>query len=124
MTAYNREALIGAAIESVLAQTMADFELVIVDDRFERRHHRRSPAGTRTIRAWKVVQNESNLGDYPNRNHALTLARGEYVKYHDSDDVMYPHCLQVMVEGLDTVPDAAWPSARRADGPGRRARCA
>jgi glycosyltransferase involved in cell wall biosynthesis len=105
MTAYNREPFIGAAIESVLAQTMPDFELVIVDDR--------SSDGTMDVaRRYahdprvKVIQNERNLGDYQNRNHALTLARGEYVKYHDSDDVMYPHCLQVMVEGLDAVPDA------------------
>ena len=33
MTAFNREQYVGAAIESVLAQTFSDFELVVVDDR-------------------------------------------------------------------------------------------
>lgn len=105
MTAYNREPFIAAAIESVLAQTMSDFELVIVDDRSSdatlevARRYQRDPRVT-------LIQNERNLGDYQNRNHALTLARGEYVKYHDSDDVMYAHCLRVMVDGLDAVPDA------------------
>ena len=105
MTAYNRGRFIGAAIESVLAQTMSDFELIVVDDRSSddtveiARRYERDPRV-------RVVQNERNLGDYPNRNHALTLGRGEFVKYHDSDDVMYPHCLQVMMEGFRAVPDA------------------
>jgi glycosyltransferase involved in cell wall biosynthesis len=117
MTAYNRERFIAAAIESVLAQTFTAFELVIVDDG--------STDGTVAIaRAYqsrdpriRVVVNERNLGDYPNRNYAASLARGRYLKYHDSDDVMYAHCLQVMVDALDAEPRAdfalsgsrAWP---------------
>ena len=63
------------------------------------------------------MQNERNLGQFPNRNYAAQLASGEYVKYHDSDDLMYPHCLAVMVSALDGEPAAgfalsahvAWP---------------
>ncbi|HEX6985112.1 MAG TPA: glycosyltransferase family A protein, partial [Planctomycetaceae bacterium] len=54
----------------------------------------------------RVVRNERNLGDYPNRNRAATLARGEYIKYHDSDDVLYPHCLEVLVSLLASTPAA------------------
>jgi hypothetical protein len=47
------------------------------------------------------------------------LARAPLLKYHDSDDVMYPHCLEVMVAAIESVPDAgaalsqgrAWPGA-------------
>jgi glycosyltransferase involved in cell wall biosynthesis len=108
MTAYNRAELIGAAIDSVLAQTFADFELVIVDDRstdgtleIARQYERRDPR-------IRVVANERNLGDYGNRNHAATFVRTPYFKYHDSDDLMYPHCLQVMVSMMDAEPRAAF----------------
>jgi glycosyltransferase involved in cell wall biosynthesis len=108
MTAFNRERYIAAAIESVLAQSFTDFELVIVDDR--------STDGTlRVARSYealdsrvRVVVNERNLGDYPNRNRAAALARGRYLKYHDSDDIMYSHCLVTMVSALDAYPEAGF----------------
>jgi glycosyltransferase involved in cell wall biosynthesis len=108
MTAYNREAFIGDAIESVLAQTWEDFELVIADDASSDRTvaiAQRFAARDRRIR---IVINERNLGDYPNRNHAATFARGTFLKYHDSDDVMYPHCLSTMVELLSAHPAAGF----------------
>jgi glycosyl transferase family 2 len=108
ITAYNREGFIGAAIESVLAQTWSNFELLVVDDA--------SSDGTAAIardyaardRRIRVSVNERNLGDYPNRNRAATLASGTFLKYHDSDDVMYPHCLQTMTESLGAFPDAGF----------------
>jgi hypothetical protein len=36
----------------------------------------------------------------------VTFARGRFFKYHDSDDVMYPHCLEVMVHHLEAAPAA------------------
>ena len=118
MTAYNREQYFASAIESVLAQTFRDFELLVVDDR--------STDGTvgiaetfaaRDARV-RVVRNERNLGDYPNRNHAARLARGELLKFHDSDDVMYGHCLQVMVPLLQAYPEAGLAMSGRAAWPG------
>jgi Glycosyl transferase family 2 len=108
MTAYNRASYIGASIQSVLAQTFTDFELLIVDDR--------STDGTLDIaREYgrrdsriQVVVNERNLGQFANRNHAASLARGLLLKYHDSDDLMYPHCLAVMVPMLLSEPLAAF----------------
>ncbi len=108
MTAFNRERYIGQAIESVLDQTMTDFELIVCDDASADRtvdiaRHYASQDGRVT-----VFVNETNVGDYPNRNRAATFARGRYLKYHDSDDVMYPHCLQVMAGYLDAEPRAAF----------------
>ena len=104
MTSYNREKTIAAAIESVLVQRFTDFELVIVDNcstdeslavarRYEQRDAR-----------VRVFLNERNLGQFGNRARALEHARSSYVKYHDSDDVMYPHCLEVLVACLDGAP--------------------
>jgi glycosyltransferase involved in cell wall biosynthesis len=108
MTAYNRGPFIASSIQSVLAQTFTDFELLIVDDRstddtleiardYERRDGR-----------IRVAVNERNLGQFANRNYAATLARGSLLKYHDSDDLMYPHCLAVMVPMLLSEPRAAF----------------
>ena len=92
----------------MLAQTMADFELIVSDDRstdgtvaIVEEYARRDPRVRLSV-------NSRNLGDYGNRRQAATLARGRFLKYHDSDDVMYPHCLAVMVEPLLKEPRAAF----------------
>jgi glycosyltransferase involved in cell wall biosynthesis len=118
MTAYNREKYIAEAIESVLASTFQDFELIIVDD-CSRDHTveivRRYTSDPRL----QVHVNEKNLGDYPNRNRAASFACGKYLKYLDSDDVIYPHGLEVMVSSMERFPDAVFGLMRpqRSDGP-------
>lgn len=118
LTSYNREAFIAESIESVLAQTFTDFELIVCDDQSRDRtrdivddYARRDPR----IRA---SVNERNLGDYPNRNRAASLARGRFLKYHDSDDVMYRHCLGVMVEALTAEPRAGFALSTSRNWPG------
>lgn len=106
MTAYNRERYIAASIESVLAQTFADFTLLIVDD-----HSTDGTAATAERyaardRRVRVVRNDRNLGDYPNRNRAAALVETEFFKFHDSDDVMYPHALETMIRPLAAEPAA------------------
>jgi glycosyltransferase involved in cell wall biosynthesis len=107
MTAYNREPFIGAAIESVLAQRFRDFELVIVDDCSRDRTREIAEDYARRDARIRVLVNDHNLGDYPNRNRAAQHARAPLLKYHDSDDIMYPHCLEVMVAAMNAAPQAA-----------------
>jgi glycosyltransferase involved in cell wall biosynthesis len=108
MTAYNREPFIAEAIESVLAQTFPGFELLVVDDcSTDRTRHIAADYVRRDPRV-RLVLNERNLGDYPNRNHAARHVRTPYFKFHDSDDVMYPYCLQVMYGMLASEPRASF----------------
>jgi glycosyltransferase involved in cell wall biosynthesis len=107
-TAYNREKYIAEAIESVLSSTFEDFELIIVDDcsmdntvEIARKYE---VLDSRV----KVYVNESNLGDYPNRNKAASYAIGKYIKYLDSDDTMSLVCLERMVSEMDRNPDCAF----------------
>jgi glycosyltransferase involved in cell wall biosynthesis len=117
MTAYNRENYIAEAIESVLAQRFSDFELLVVDDGSRDGTVQIAYGFAQRDQRVRVIVNERNLGDYPNRNHSASFARGQYLKFHDSDDVMYPHCLEVMHGMLDAEPRAgialsgsrAWP---------------
>jgi glycosyltransferase involved in cell wall biosynthesis len=106
MTAYNREDYIAEAIESVLAQTMQDLELVIVDDGSKDHTVAIARRYTNDPRV-RLHLNEQNLGDYPNRNRAAELAQGKYLKYLDADDMMYPHCLEMMVHQMEQFPQAS-----------------
>ena len=108
LTTYNRESYVAAAIESVLCQTFGDFELLIVDDCSTDRTVEIARAYERLDSRVRVVVNERNLGQFRNRNHAAELARAPLLKYHDSDDLMYPHCLSVMVPMLLSEPRAGF----------------
>ena len=117
LTVYNREAYLSESIESVLGQTFGDFELVIVDDGSTDSSVEVARRYERLDRRVRVVVNPCNLGQFPNRNHAASLAAAPFIKFHDSDDVMYPHCLAVMVPPLRNEPragfglsgDRSWP---------------
>lgn len=90
MACYNAERFIVASIESVMAQTFDDWELIIVDDAStdatvdliaycQRRDHR-----------IRLVAQDTNRGPAPARNVALDRARGELIAFIDSDDIWYP----------------------------------
>jgi glycosyltransferase involved in cell wall biosynthesis len=118
LTTYNREAFLAASIESVLGQSYGDFELVIVDDGSTDGTVEIARGYERRDRRVRVAVNERNLGQFRNRNHAAELARGALIKYHDSDDLMYPHCLSVMVPMLLSEPRAGFGLSSGARWPG------
>ncbi len=108
MTSYNRELHIGQAIDSVLASTMQDFELIVVDDRSKDRTVEIVRQYAEKDSRVKVYVNEQNLGDYPNRNKAASYATGKYLKYVDADDYIYPWGLQLLVQMMEQYPEAGW----------------
>ncbi len=100
---YNREKYIGEAIESILAQTFTDFELLVIDDG--------SADGSReVVRSYpdpriRFSLHRGNLGVAKTRNDGIRWARGEYLAFLDSDDVAYPDRLARQVAFLDGHPD-------------------
>jgi hypothetical protein len=87
--AYNREKLVGPTIDSVLAQTFTDYEIIVVDDG--------STDGTpEVLQSYgtkiKAVR-QANQGPEVARDRGITLATGEYVALLDSDDLLWPHAL-------------------------------
>lgn len=108
MTAYNREVFIAEAIESVLASSFTNFELIIVDDcSVDKTVSIALKYGHKDNRV-KVFVNEKNIGDYNNRNKAASLAKGKYIKYLDSDDTIYPWGLEAMVYCMEKFPAAGF----------------
>lgn len=106
MVAYNTEAFIAEAIESVLASTFRNFELVVVDDLSGDNTFIIASSYAEKDSRVIVHRNEKNVGDYHNRNLAAAYARGRYIKYLDSDDTIYPHSLQIMLDAMELYPEA------------------
>jgi glycosyltransferase involved in cell wall biosynthesis len=107
-TSYNRPDYIAAAIESVLSSSFTDFEYIIVDDCSKDNTVDIAKSYEKLDNRIKVYVNEKNLGDYKNRNKAAGFAKGKYIKYLDSDDIMYNHCLQAMVYSMEKFPEAGF----------------
>lgn len=101
--AYNGEKFIQEAIDSVIAQTFTDFEIIIVDDRST--DNTVNIIKSYTDKRIRFFQNEKNLGLIGNWNKALSYATGEYIKILPDDDLIYPNCLKLQVEVLDNDPD-------------------
>jgi glycosyltransferase involved in cell wall biosynthesis len=102
---YNSAKYIRETIDSVLAQQYRNFEYIICDDRSnDNTWEIISEYKDERIKAYK---NEDNLGEYPNRNKAISLASGEYLIFIDGDDVMYPHALTSFVNYAQQFPECA-----------------
>jgi len=98
-----KEEYLRAAIESILAQTFSDFELIVLDD---------CPEDPRedVVKSYRdgrisYARNERNLGITRSRNRLLDMAKGEYIAVFDHDDVSRPARLERQVAYLDSHPD-------------------
>jgi hypothetical protein len=118
VTSYNREDTLAAAIESVLASSFGDFEMLVVDNQSTDGSVEVARRYERLDRRVRVHVNEANLGQFGNRNRAAALARAPFLKYHDSDDLMYPHCLATLLGPLRAEPRAGFALSAGAAWPG------
>jgi glycosyltransferase involved in cell wall biosynthesis len=108
MTAYNREEYIAEAIQSVMQSTYSNWELIICDDCSRDKTVEIARSYEAKDERIKVFINEKNLGDYPNRNKAASHANGKYLKYLDSDDLIYYYGLEVMINYMERFPEAGF----------------
>ena len=99
MPTYNRAHLVGRAIRSVLDQTFADFELVIVDDAST--DDTEAAIGAIDDGRLVYLRRPSNGGNARARNDGLRRARGRYITFLDSDDEFLPTFLETMHGLLD-----------------------
>src|SRR5688500_7950801 len=88
MALYNRETDVAEAIDSVLAQTYEDFELIVVDDCSTDK----SPEIVKRYGdKLRYIRREINGGVGASRNTGIAAARGELLCYCDADDVQLPY---------------------------------
>lgn len=102
--AYNRSATIARAVESALAQTFQDLEVIVVDDG--------SSDPTRDIvqgipdERLKLIYHETNLGAAAARNTGMKASQAKYIAWLDSDDEWLPEKLQTQLDALQhAAPD-------------------
>ena len=105
---YNEAAHLAEAVDSVLAQDFADFELLLVDDGSadESSAIAKAYAAAHPDRIRYLEHSgHANLGMSASRNAGLAAARGELVAFIDADDRWRPHKLREQVALLDRMPD-------------------
>lgn len=103
MPVYNGAAFVAEAIESILRQTLADFEFIIIDDGS-------NDGSVDIINSYKdlrihLLRNESNLGVSESLNKGFNLARGVYIARMDSDDISLPERLERQVAFMEAHPE-------------------
>lgn len=109
--AYNTAKYIAEALDSVLAQTFTDYEIIVINDG--------SPDTDELERALEPYRDritylkQENLGSSAARNAGLRRARGRFIALLDSDDVWEPEYLAVNVAALENDPatDVVFPNA-------------
>lgn len=99
-TVYNRAQFLGCAIESVLAQTFADFELIIWDDGSTDGSLELARGYAEKDQRIRVIA-APHQGRVQSLFDAHALAQGEYLAWVDSDDVLAPTALEETIAILD-----------------------
>jgi len=103
MSVYNGETYLCEAIDSILNQTLTNFEFLIIDD----------ASTDRTLKILQsyedpriqLIRNCENLGLTKSLNKGIKLAKGEYIARMDADDISYPQRLEKQLFFLERNPD-------------------
>ena len=109
---FNNASFIEATMDSILAQTFADFELVVAD-------HSSSDGTWALLQPYaadprvRLLQTEAGGGAPRNWARVTAEARGELVKLVCGDDVIYPDCLRDQVAAMDAHPPVVLVAAQR-----------
>lgn len=104
---YNLAHLLGECIESILAQTFHDFEILIMDDCSP--DHTEQIAHSFPDRRIRYIRNPKNLGHLRNYNKGIELSRGKYVWLVSADDrLTSPRVLEKFVRVLDAHPEVGY----------------
>lgn len=102
-SAYNEEKYISEMMDSIIAQSYQNWELIIIDD-------------ASTDRTWEIIgsykdgrikasRNSSNIGLTANLNKALNMAQGEYIARIDADDIAFHDRIRKQVKYMDLHPE-------------------
>lgn len=102
MPCFNAESYVGAAIESVLAQTYRHIELIVVNDgSTDGSAAVLEPFGQRGV----TIIHQPNAGQCAAANRALAAAQGDYIKFFDADDLLAPDMIEKQVAALNGSTD-------------------
>jgi glycosyltransferase involved in cell wall biosynthesis len=101
---YNGERYIAKTLDSLLAQTFNDFEIIICDNASTDQTEKICRCYAEKDSRIRYVRNAENLGAAKNYRRAFELSSGEYFRWANSDDLFAPESLARCVEVLDGEP--------------------
>jgi hypothetical protein len=116
--AYNPR-YFATALDSALAQTYANVEIVVCDDSAD--DAIRSVVDARSVSAVRYLRNRERLRPRGNFTRCFEESRGEFVKFLCDDDVLAPTCVERLMDAFRAAPDVTLATSQRAriDGEGR-----
>lgn len=98
---YNAELFLRACMDSILAQTFTDFELICINDGSK-------DSSAEILQEYANddsrvrIYHQENAGVFAARNAGLDLAQGEFIQFTDADDAMEPQMLEIMLNSLES----------------------
>lgn len=107
MAIYNCATTLREAIESIIAQTYTDWELIMCDDASTDETLKIALEYAERSENIFVIRNAQNLGLPASLNRCIELAKGKYIARMDGDDISLPERFEVEVSFLDTHPEYA-----------------
>ncbi|HLX29039.1 MAG TPA: glycosyltransferase [Casimicrobiaceae bacterium] len=99
---FNGSRFLAPCLESILGQTFADFELIVVDDVSSDDTLDTVNAFARRDSRIRVERNDTNLGLVGNWRRSVELALAPYVKFVFQDDVIAPTCIEALMSAADS----------------------
>ena len=102
---YGVEKYLDQCVESVLAQSFPNFELILVDDKSPDNCPAMCDAWAEKDSRIRVIHHEVNQGMALGRNHGMEIATGDYIAFLDSDDWMAPDTLEIWEANMEGEPD-------------------
>jgi len=102
---YNRQTLLPRALDSILAQTFDDWEIVLVDDGSTDATAEVAARYSNQLRDRLVLVQQPNRGSSAARNRGIETSRGRYVAFLDSDDEFLPRKLERQLDLFRRSPD-------------------
>lgn len=119
--AYNAEYFIKETIDSVLEQSVSNWEMIVIDDGSTDRTQEIVAEYAQMDARIRLIVNESNMGVARTRNRGLELFRGQYVAFLDSDDYWEPNMLEKMIaRAVETGADIIYCSYSLVDESGKK----
>lgn len=105
MTVYNGMPYLKAAVESILSQTLSDFELLVIDDAST--DGSADVVGSFADPRIRLIRNPRNLGQAGSLNKGIFLARAAVIARMDQDDLALPCRLEIQLRFLEEHPECA-----------------
>jgi glycosyltransferase involved in cell wall biosynthesis len=106
---YNQSDKIKSCLESIKNQTLDNYEIIVVNDR-SRDHLSKVVSWAKSEFGYKLlwINNQENHGAPYSRNKGFYKSKGEYVLFCDADIILERDALELMIQTLNTHPEAAY----------------